>query len=174
MAIDPLETSRPLPGTECYTPQAIAFHWTMFVLVVIVGVLGLLHDDWPKETQGFWINLHVMFGLLLWVVAIEVLIFLASTLASMASNFFSLELGQKMTWSLAEDLFRHMQRLSLLFHTRRAVGDLIERVTTDCYSIDTLVTGAALPVVQASLTLVLMFVIMGSLEWRLTLFAIAG
>jgi ABC-type multidrug transport system fused ATPase/permease subunit len=112
-------------------------------------------------------------GLLLWVVAIEILIFLASTLASMASNFFSLELGQKMTWSLAEDLFRHLQRLSLLFHTRRAVGDLIERVTTDCYSIDTLVTGAALPLVQASLTLVLMFVIMGSLEWRLTLFAIA-
>jgi cytochrome b561 len=66
MAIDPLETSQPLPGTECYTPGAIAFHWTMFVLVVIVGVLGLLHDDWPKATQGFWINIHVMFGLLLW------------------------------------------------------------------------------------------------------------
>jgi ATP-binding cassette, subfamily B, bacterial len=111
-------------------------------------------------------------GLLVWVVAIEVLIFLAGALASMASNFFSLKLGQQMTWSLAEDLFRHLQRLSLLFHTKRAVGDLIERVTTDCYSIDTLVTGAVFPVVQAFLTLVLMFVIMWSLEWRLTLLAV--
>ncbi len=111
-------------------------------------------------------------GLLAWVVAIEVLIFLAGTLTGMASTFFSLKLGQQMTWSLAEDLFRHLQRLSLLFHTRRAVGDLIERVTTDCYSIDTLVTGAVLPVVQALVTLVLMFVIMWTLEWRLTLVAI--
>jgi cytochrome b561 len=51
-----------------YTPAAIAFHWTMFVLVVIVGILGLLHDDWPKQTQFFWINIHAMVGLLLWLV----------------------------------------------------------------------------------------------------------
>jgi len=111
-------------------------------------------------------------GLLAWVVAIEVIIFLAGTLASMASNFFSLKLGQQMTWSLAEDLFRHLQRLSLLFHTKRAVGDLIERVTTDCYSIDTLVTGAVFPVAQALLMLVLMFAIMWSLQWQLTLLAL--
>jgi ATP-binding cassette subfamily B protein len=111
-------------------------------------------------------------GLLGWVVASEVLIFLAGTLTGMASNFFSLKLGQQMTWSLAEDLFRHLQRLSLLFHTKRAVGDLIERVTTDCYSVDTLVTGALLPMVQALATLVAVFVIMWALEWRLTLLAL--
>jgi cytochrome b561 len=38
----------------------------MFVLVVIVGTLGLLHDSWPKRTQGFWINAHAIVGLLLW------------------------------------------------------------------------------------------------------------
>jgi cytochrome b561 len=46
--------------------MAIAFHWTMFAMVVIVGTLGLLHDDWPKETQAFWINVHALLGLLLW------------------------------------------------------------------------------------------------------------
>ena len=91
----------------------------------------------------------------------------------MISNFLSLTLGQRMTWSLAQDLFRHLQSLSLSFHTRRAVGDLIERVTTDCYSIDTLLTGAVLPMLQALLTLVSVFVIMWALEWRLTLLAIA-
>ena len=44
----------------------MAFHWSMFVLVVVVGILGLLHDDWPKQTQAFWINVHAMIGLLLW------------------------------------------------------------------------------------------------------------
>ena len=37
------------------------------MLVVIVGVLGLLHDSWPKSTQSFWINIHALCGLLLWV-----------------------------------------------------------------------------------------------------------
>ena len=113
-------------------------------------------------------------GLLAWVAAAEVAIFLAGTVTGAASNFLSLKLGQRMTWSLAEDLFRHLQRLSLLFHSKRAVGDLIERVTTDCFSVDTLVTGALLPILQAFATLVAIFAIMWTLEWRLTLLAVAA
>jgi cytochrome b561 len=40
----------------------------MFGLVVIVGILGLLHDSWPDETQAFWINVHALIGILLWLV----------------------------------------------------------------------------------------------------------
>ncbi|HWX75024.1 MAG TPA: ABC transporter ATP-binding protein, partial [Solirubrobacteraceae bacterium] len=111
-------------------------------------------------------------GLLAWIVGAEVAIFLAGTVARMASDFFSLKLGQQMTWSLAGDLFRHLQRLSLMFHSRRAVGDLIQRVTSDCYSIDTLLTGAVLPAVQALATLVAVFVVMWALDWHLTLLAV--
>jgi cytochrome b561 len=39
----------------------------MFGLVVIVGILGLLHDSWPKQTQAFWINVHALIGLFLWL-----------------------------------------------------------------------------------------------------------
>jgi cytochrome b561 len=53
-----------------YGAVAMAFHWTMFLLVVVVGVLGLLHDTWPKRIQGFWINMHAMLGLLLWLTLI--------------------------------------------------------------------------------------------------------
>jgi len=47
-----------------YAPNAVALHWSMAVLIVVVGVLGLLHDSWPKQTQAFWINLHALIGLL--------------------------------------------------------------------------------------------------------------
>jgi cytochrome b561 len=57
-------------AVESYGAGAIAFHWTMFLLVVGVGVLGLLHDSWPKRTQAFWINMHTMLGLLLWLTLI--------------------------------------------------------------------------------------------------------
>lgn len=53
-------------AAERYGPVAIALHWAMFLLVIWVGVLGLLHDTWPKRTQAYWINMHAMFGLMLW------------------------------------------------------------------------------------------------------------
>src|SRR3984893_10023688 len=70
MARDPLQSLQPLPAAGRYGYRALAFHWSMFVLVVVVGTLGLLHDDWPKQTQAFWINVHAMIGLVLWVVLI--------------------------------------------------------------------------------------------------------
>jgi cytochrome b561 len=60
------EPSRSLESAGRYGAAAIAFHWLMFILVVGVGVLGLLHDSWPKRTQGFWINIHALAGLGLW------------------------------------------------------------------------------------------------------------
>jgi cytochrome b561 len=38
--------------------------------VAIVGVLGLLHDDWPKQTQAFWINIHAVLGIGLWLLLV--------------------------------------------------------------------------------------------------------
>src|ERR1700674_2136357 len=64
------ETSPSTAHIEHYSAGAITFHWTMFVLVVCVGILGLLHDSWPKQTQKFWINIHALLGLLLWFVLI--------------------------------------------------------------------------------------------------------
>jgi cytochrome b561 len=64
------ETSRSTATIERYSRGAIMFHWAMFVLVVCVGILGLLHDSWPKSTQKFWINIHALLGLLLWFVLI--------------------------------------------------------------------------------------------------------
>ena len=54
------------PTAARYGLGAIAFHWLMFGLVVIVAILGLLHDSWPKQTQAFWINVHALLGLVLW------------------------------------------------------------------------------------------------------------
>jgi cytochrome b561 len=42
----------------------------MFLLIVCVGVLGLLHDSWPKKSQAFWINTHALCGLLVWLLLI--------------------------------------------------------------------------------------------------------
>jgi cytochrome b561 len=55
---------------ERYGSGAIVFHWVMFLLFIVVGSLGLLHDSWPKRTHVFWINVHAVLGLLLWLTLI--------------------------------------------------------------------------------------------------------
>ena len=67
LTTDPLESARPSRAVGRYSTAAITFHWTMFVLVVLVGVLGLLHDSWPKNTQDYWINVHALVGIVLWI-----------------------------------------------------------------------------------------------------------
>ena len=61
-------STRPTAGR--YDAGAIAFHWSAAVLVLIVSVLGQLHDSWPKETQASWINIHAMVGLTLLAVVV--------------------------------------------------------------------------------------------------------
>jgi cytochrome b561 len=56
-----------LGSAERYGSMAIALHWMSVALVIAVGVLGLLHDSWPKRTQASWINIHAQLGLILWV-----------------------------------------------------------------------------------------------------------
>src|SRR5215213_4310649 len=63
-------------------------------------------------------------GVAAWASIGTVLIFLFGTASSAFYNYLSLRLGQRMTFSLAADLFAHLQRQSLLFHNRRPLGDM--------------------------------------------------
>jgi cytochrome b561 len=53
-----------------YGSWAITLHWLITVLVIWVGILGLLHDTWPKHSQAYWINMHALFGLALWILLV--------------------------------------------------------------------------------------------------------
>ena len=67
MNTDDIQRTLPPPSAIArYGSGAMAFHWIMVILIVVVGVLGLLHDSWPKGTQAFWINLHAIIGLSVW------------------------------------------------------------------------------------------------------------
>jgi ATP-binding cassette subfamily B protein/subfamily B ATP-binding cassette protein MsbA len=43
--------------------------------------------------------------------------------------------GRRMVYALAGSLFAQMQRLSLIFHARRTVGDSLSRITGDAWSV---------------------------------------
>jgi ATP-binding cassette subfamily B protein/subfamily B ATP-binding cassette protein MsbA len=139
--------------------------------LVIDNVLG--HRPTPRLLTQVLPGSAAPHGLLLWTAGGTVAIFLAGTASTTFYNYFSLRIGQRMVFELAADLFAHLQRLSLIFHTRRALGDTIQRVTEDSYCVSTLVTDALLPLLQATVMLTVMFVVMWSLEPTLTLAALA-
>ena len=138
---------------------------------MIDNVLG--HHATPKVLASTLPGSGSPHGLLAWAAIGTVAVFLLGTATSTFYNYFSLRVGQRMTFDLATDLFAHLQRLSLIFHSRRSLGDTIQRVTGDSYCVSTLVTDALIPAVQALLMLGAMFVVMWSLEPTLTIIALS-
>jgi ATP-binding cassette, subfamily B, bacterial len=141
--------------------------WPMKVLVD--NVLG------GKPLQG--VMAHVFGGLstadlLTWTVVATVALFFLGWSVGVASAWAGLELGVRLTYDLAADLFAHLQRLSLGFHRRSQVGDSIRRVTSDSGCVATVVQSALLPALSGIITLVAFAVVMFYLDVRLTLLAL--
>src|SRR5438445_7522727 len=70
---------------------------------------------------------------------------------------------------LRNQLFRHLQRLSLGFYERNRAGVIISRLTNDVEALDQLVTDGVTSLVQNTLTLVGTAVLLFFLDWRLAL-----
>jgi ATP-binding cassette subfamily B protein len=111
-------------------------------------------------------------GIIGWSVAATVLLFLFAWAIGVASSYANIGFGQRMVYDLATDLFSHLQRLSLRFHSRQSVGDSIRRVTTDCGCVSIIIKDALLPILASVVTLVAMFVVMWRMEPSLTLVSV--
>jgi ATP-binding cassette subfamily B protein/subfamily B ATP-binding cassette protein MsbA len=111
-------------------------------------------------------------SLVSWCVAATIVLFLLDWLLGLASSFATIHFGQRMVYDLAADLFGHLQRLSLRYHSRNPVGDSIRRVTTDCGCVATIVKDALLPVLTSVVSLMVMFVVLWQLDPVLTLLAL--
>jgi ATP-binding cassette, subfamily B, bacterial len=139
--------------------------------LVIDNVLG--HDPTPRLLASTLPGSSTPHGLLIWATCGVVVVFLIGAVGKMLYTYQSLRVGQRMLFALSSDLFAHLQRLSLIFHSRRSLGDTIQRVTGDTYCVSTLVTDALVPAVQALVMLSAMFVVMWTLEPTLALAALA-
>jgi ATP-binding cassette subfamily B protein/subfamily B ATP-binding cassette protein MsbA len=125
---------------------------------------GLLAALPGPDTKQWW---------LAWLAFATVLLFVGNSAASMLKSYTDIGVRQRMTYHLGGEMFQHLQRLSLLFHSRRPVGDTIARVTGDPCCVPIVVLDSVLPVVQSVATLVAMFLIMWALQPKLTLVALA-
>ncbi|MEP6602289.1 MAG: ABC transporter transmembrane domain-containing protein, partial [Nitrospirota bacterium] len=136
--------------------------WPMKILVdnVLQGhaVRGALAD-----VTGFLPGALTRHGLLAWVIGGTIAVFLLGWILGLARSYAGVTFGRQIVFDVGADVFAHLQSLSLRFHRRGAVGDLMQRVTSDCGAASTIVKDAVLPSVAAVISMFAMFVVM----WRL-------
>ena len=135
--------------------------------IVIDSVLGgqPLPWDWARG----WSSSAVLLGACLAMVALYAVVGALHVL----NNYTTIEVGQRMVNDLRSDLYAHLHRLSLGFHGRARVGDLLYRVTADTLALQSLTMNCLFPAVTAAMLLVGMSVVMVRLDPALTLLALA-
>jgi len=83
------------------------------------------------------------------------------------------QVGEGIISDLRTGLFAHLQRMSLRFFTNTRTGELMSRLNNDVVGAQRAVTGTMVDILSNTISLVSVLAIMISLEWRLTLLAIA-
>ncbi len=163
-------------------PHRRALAWA-FAQVLVISGLELL-KPWPlkividsvlggQPLPWAWAASWSGSALLVAACAGLVLIHVALGALTVLGNYTTIGIGQRMVGALRGDLYAHLHRLSLGFHGRARVGDLLYRVTADTLALQTLTMNCLFPAATALLMLAGMGAIMLHLDWRLTLLALA-
>lgn len=153
------------------------------VQVLLIGLLELA-KPWPLKVivdnvlggaplHAFGLGDLAPRALLAVACAALIVVYVLLGALTVTSNYATIGVGQRMVNDFRADLYAHLQRLSLAFHSRRQVGDLLYRLTADTFAIQTLTMNGFFPVLTSLVLLGGMVVVMVQLDWLLTLVALA-
>jgi ATP-binding cassette subfamily B protein len=159
--LDQLRTSLALYGRLGAYVRAEARLLALTVLAMFASTLMTLARPWPLQVivdsvlgdrpTPAWIvepfgplDRERLLGV---AVALMVAAVLLGHALALAQQYLSQLLGQRMVRRLRCDLYARLQRLSLAFHDRASVGDLIYRITGDAAALQNIVTYGFVPVV---------------------------
>ncbi|MDB4912506.1 MAG: transporter transrane region [Gemmatimonadetes bacterium] len=98
---------------------------------------------------------------------------LLAFICSYGETMLTAMLGQQVMRDLRQQLFEHVQRLSIAYYDRTPVGRLVTRVTSDVESLNELFTAGVVAGLGDLFTLVAIAVLMVATDWRLAIAAFA-
>src|SRR5580692_12016197 len=110
--------------------------------------------------------------LLIAACAAMVVINLGAGLLELWHNYSTIAIGQRMVNDLRGALYAHLQRLSLAFHSRQKVGDLLYRITADSFAVQTMIMNGMLPILSAAVLLGGMLFVLLPLDPMLTVLSL--
>ncbi len=96
-------------------------------------------------------------------------IFLLGGLASIGHGVIMVGMGQRLIADVRIELFTHLQALSMAYHDKHKVGDLMSRVTNDSEAINQVLSNGLIAFITNILTLGGIMVSMFVLNWQLAI-----
>jgi len=109
---------------------------------------------------------------LLLAVVLQILVVLFIHLNSAVTYVFQTYTGERMTLHFRERLFRHLQRLSFMFHDKRGTSDSIYRIQYDAPSIQYITIFGVLPILGSLAMLVAMIYVTARIDRQLAFIAL--
>ncbi len=107
------------------------------------------------------------------VTGLLLVVFFIRSVTSLLENYNLNYIGERLVVDLRQQLYRHLQTLSLGFFTSRRVGELVSRLSSDVTVMRTALTSNVNILLQQTLIMIGSVVVMLALNWRLTLFILA-
>jgi ABC-type multidrug transport system fused ATPase/permease subunit len=142
--------------------------WLMLVALLIATAASLA----PPFLAGQAIDHGIVpgdLGALDLIVGAFVVSALIYWLASYAQSYLTGWVGERALQDLREEIYVHLQGMSIGFFTRRRPGVLISRLTNDVEALDNLVTDGVVTLFSSVLTLLGVVVVLVVLDWKLAL-----
>jgi subfamily B ATP-binding cassette protein MsbA len=100
-------------------------------------------------------------------------VFLLRSVTSLLENYNLNYIGERIVLDLRQQLYRHLQNLSLGFFANRRVGELVSRMSSDVTALRGALTSNVNVLIEQSLTMIGAIIVMVILNWRMTLFILA-
>jgi ABC-type multidrug transport system fused ATPase/permease subunit len=122
----------------------------------------------PLHLPEFGVETALILGCVAYLVANG-----AAELMSAWHTQLQVTLGQRLVVDLRQQMFSHLQSLSLRFHLRRGTGDTIYHIENDSYCVESLSLSGVLPMAIASVTLGAMFFVLWNMNWQLAVASLA-
>src|SRR6202043_1337817 len=101
-----------------------------------------------------------------------ILVNLGAGALTLLHNYTTIRVGQRMVNDLRGDLYAHLQHLSLAYHSRQRVGDLMYRITADSFAVQTMIMNGVLPILSAVILLAGMLIVLFPMDPLLTVLAL--
>jgi ATP-binding cassette, subfamily B, bacterial len=124
---------------------------------------AILERVWLDSTPGVLVVTSVIVG---------IGIFALQNVLEVAITWVWSKTSQHMLYDLAADLFSRLQRLSLLFHRQRPVGDSLSRLTGDAWCVSNLTDSLLLAPAGSVFTLATVGVVAWRLDPQLTVLSV--
>jgi ATP-binding cassette subfamily B protein len=121
-------------------------------------VLGAFFPSPPSHTSA-----------LLFAVGLLVAVAVVTQLQGLGASLLRTYTGEKLLLAMRSELFRHAQRLSLLFHDTQGTAESLYRLQYDAVSIQSIAMDTVIPFISSSFTVAAMLYVTVRISWQLAL-----